>query len=126
MYAAGVGVVPTVTITGWRPLGTPAGIVKLIWVTPTDQLGMPTKKFGSVVEAAMPPTVTVTAWRGLGVALRPATPGLTPSGTLGFTLPSPVINNVITCPTLPVRDGFTSLVPSANMKMPGAALDTVK
>src|SRR3982751_7078097 len=52
---------PTVTTTGWAPVGVLPAIVKFTCVTPTSQ-GFPMK----VTSAGTPPTVTVTLPRGFG------------------------------------------------------------
>src|ERR1019366_1182599 len=49
---------PTVTTTGCGPNGASGGIMKLICVTPTDQVGMPMNRNG--VSAGTGPTVTAT------------------------------------------------------------------
>ena len=45
MFASGLATPPTITVTGWTPSGEVSGIVQLICVTPTDQLGIPIKNF---------------------------------------------------------------------------------
>src|SRR5262245_31415576 len=79
----------------------------------------------NVVGAVTPPTVTVTVCRGLGrFASGVVGEGVFPVPTLGVTFPSPVTKSGTVSPTFADRDGFT--VPSANIKIPGPALDTVK
>src|ERR1035441_5331036 len=124
MYAAGVDTVPTVTTTGWRPDGTFDGTTKLICVTPTSPLGIPTN---GICGEAIPPTVTVTASVGFGNCARGVSAeGEVPSARLGVTCPSPVMYRKVAWPALAVRFGVVALLPSRNVKMPGAIGDTLK
>src|SRR4051812_11106928 len=93
---------------------------KLIWVTPTKPLGMPTNSGVTLT----PPTVMVTVACGLGrFASAVRDDGVAPVARLGRTWPSPVRNSVATWPRAAVRDGFTA--PSENVKMPGPTFETV-
>ena len=87
MVAGKLAAEPTVATTGWGPAGTLGGMVKLIWVTPTDQLGMPMNAKGCAT--VMPPTVIDGICWGTGV-----TPieGVQPAKTGGLVAPSPVMN----------------------------------
>ena len=84
---------PTVTTTACSPAATPVGIRKLICVTPTSPLGIPTNS----PSRGSPPTVTDTALRGFGrFAIAVRDDGVAPVARLGLTCPSPVRNSVAT------------------------------
>ena len=87
MVAGKLEAEPTVTTTGWGPAGILTGMLKLICVTPTDQLGMPMNANGCAT--AMPPTVIDTVCCGTGTT--PLFEGVQPANWGGLDAPSPVM-----------------------------------
>jgi hypothetical protein len=91
------------TTTGCIPVGIPAGIWKLIWVTPTSPGEMPAK----TMVAGAPATVTVTGvFCGDGNEAKGVVDaGVEPVATAGVTPPAPVKYSAVVCPraALPIE-----------------------
>src|ERR1039458_597768 len=120
MVAGALAMPPVITTTGWVPSGAVVGTSRLIWVTPTRAVGIPSNRTG----AGTPPMETVVSCTGAGNCVTgvPAA-GAAPVAMAGDTAPVPVRYTVRTPPRATVATG--TIAPLASVNKPGAAEATV-